>query len=133
MIRPMSSSSDGYPSHTESSMGLQVSSLDESMIYRGLDTWHLCINRQDCLTQLICKSRQTPLQSVKESWMQLLPANCYLVWVCPGSKLGDHTSIDCLVVIGESSSWPITMIKKMVRIREWNWPRKFYKKLNTQS
>ena len=133
MIRAMSSLLDGYPSPIESSMALQDSSSDESMILRGLDTWHQCINQQDCSMQLIYKSLRIPSQFARESWMQSLLVNSCLQLECRELKLGDHTSIDYLVVIEESLSWQTMMIKKMEPIREWNWRRKFYKKSNTQN
>ncbi len=133
MIRAMSSLSDGYPSHIESSMALQVSSSEGSMNFRGLDTWHQCTNQQDCSTQLIYKSLQIPLEFARESWMQSLLVNSCLQLECRELKLGDHTSIDYLVAIEESLSWQTMMTRKMDLIRGWSWPRKFYKKLNTQN
>ena len=133
MIRAMSNLSDGYLSHTESSMALQVSSSEGSMNFRGLDTWHQCINQQDCSTQLIYKSLRIPLQFARESWMQSLQVNSCLQLECRVLKLGDHTSIDYLVAIEESLSWQTMMTRRMERIREWSWPRKYYKKLNTQN
>ena len=133
MTRAMSNLLDGYPSHIESSMALQVSSSEGSMNFRGLDTWHQCINQQDCSTQLIYKSLRIPLQFARESWMQSLLVNSCLQLECRELKLGDHTSIDYLVAIEESLSWQTMMIRKMDLIREWSWPRKYYKKSNTQS
>lgn len=133
MIRAMSNSLGGYPSHTGLSMELQGSSSDESMIIRGLDTWHRCINQRDCSTQLIYKSLQIPLQFARENWMRSSLVNSCLQLEYRELKLGDHTSIGYLVVIEESLSWQTMMIKKMELIREWNWRRKFYKKSNTQN
>lgn len=133
MTRAMSSLLDGYPSHIESSMALQVSSSEGSMNFRGLDTWHQCTNQQDCSTQLIYKSLRIPLQFARESWMRSLLVNSCLRLECRELKLGDHTSIDYLVAIEESLSWQTMMTRKMDLIRGWSWPRKFYKKLNTQS
>ena len=133
MTRAMSNSLDGYQYHIESSMELQVSSSGGSMNFPGLDTWHQCINQQDCSTQLIYKSLRIPLQFAKESWMQSLQVNSCLQLECRELKLGDHTSIDYLVAIEESLSWQTMMIKKMEAIREWSWPRKYYKRSNTQN
>lgn len=133
MIRAMSNSLDGYRSPTELSMGLQDLSSEELTILRGLDTWHRCTNQQDCSTQLIYKSLRIPLQFARESWMRSSLVNSCLQLEYRELKLGDHTSIDYLVVIEESLSWQTMMIRKMELIREWNWRRKFYKKSNTQN
>lgn len=133
MIRPMSNSLGGCLSPIELSMALPASSSDELMIFPGLDTWHQCTNQQDCSMQLIYKSLRIPLQFAKESWMRSLLVNSCLQLEYRESKHGDHTSIDYLVVIEESLSWQTMMTRKMELIREWNWRRKFYKKLNTQS
>lgn len=133
MIRAMSNSLDGYPSHTELSTELPVSSSEGSMNFRGLDTWHQCTNQQDCSTQSIYKSLQIPLQFARENWMRSSLVNSCLQLEYRELKLGDHTSIGYLVVIEESLSWQTMMIRKMELIREWSWPRKYYKKSNTQN
>ncbi len=134
MTQAMCNLSVGYPSHTELSMGWQDSSSEESMDLRALNTWLQCISQQDSSMPSIYRKLQMLLQSAKENSMQLLPANCCLQLEYRVSKLGDHTSTDYSEDTNEYLSLQImTKERRMVAIRVWNSPKRYYKKSNTQS
>ncbi len=134
MILAMCNLSVGYPSHTELSMGWQDSSSEESMDLRALNTWLQCISQPDSTMQSIYKNLQMLLQSARENSMQLLPANCCLQLEYRVSKHGDHTSTDYSGDTNEYLSLQImTRQRKMVAIRVWNSPKRYYKKSNMQN